>query len=339
MTTKKLLIITEGGKEIGFGHITRTISLSTQFLNFGYQLHFIINGDNSLDTTMKPYSYEIYNWQDETQRLEKNVKDCQLILLDSMKISNNQIKQLEILNIPIIFIDDEKQRNILESGFVVDWTIFRDNDNSFVPKKANVIYLLGSLFTPLRPEFVDASQNPINQNVSKIMITFCGSDVRNLTPFILEMLNTNFPNIAKDVIIGGGFKNLKEIEKHTTQNTNLIYNATANEMIQAMKTSDIAIAAGGQTLYELAKIGIPTIGILLVENAKDDTLGWSKTGFLKYVGTFDTPSLKEDIIGAIDSLFSYESRIKMRKDGSQYISQNGAKLLVGEIMKGLDGTF
>lgn len=339
MTTKKLLIITEGGKEIGFGHITRTLSIATHFFNFGYELHFIINGDDSLVDIMKPYSYKIYNWQAETQKLEKNLQDCQLILLDSMKISDNQIKKLETLHIPIIYIDDEKQRNILERGFVVDWTVFRNNDNSFLPKKENVKYFLGSLFTPLRQQFLEASQNPINQEVKKIMITFGGSDVRNLTPFIVKILNTNFPNLEKDIIIGGGFDNIDEIQKYTTHNTNLIYNATAKEMIASMQTSDIAIAAGGQTLYELAKIGIPTIGILLVENAKDDTLGWAKTGFLKYIGEFDSSSLQEDIINAIKNLSSYDIRVQMQKDGAKYISQNGSKLLVEQILKDLDDTF
>jgi hypothetical protein len=55
----------------------------------------------------------------------------------------------------------------LDSGFVVDWTVFRDNDNSFLPKKENVKYFLGSLFTPLRQPFLEASQNPINQEVKK----------------------------------------------------------------------------------------------------------------------------------------------------------------------------
>lgn len=339
MKTQKLVVITEGGKEIGFGHITRTLSIATHFFNFGYELHFIINGDDSLVDIMKPYSYEIYNWQAETQRLEKSLQDCQLILLDSMKISDNQIKKLETLHIPIIYIDDEKQRNILDSGFVVDWTVFRDNDNSFLPKKENVKYFLGSLFTPLRQPFLEASKNPINQEVKKIMITFGGSDVRNLTPFILKILNTNFPNLEKDIIIGGGFDNIDEIQKYTTHNTNLIYNATAKEMIASMQTSDIAIAAGGQTLYELAKIGIPTIGILLVENAKDDTLGWAKTGFLKYIGEFDTPSLQESLIDTIENLFSYKIRLDMQQNGSTHISEDGGKLLVQEIIKGLHDTF
>ena len=335
---KQLIVVTEGGKKSGFGHITRCISIATHFLHHEYSVHYIINGDDSLLNIMQPYSYEIYNWLNKKQRLLDKIREGHLILLDSIKISNEHIKQLESLNIPLIYIDDEKQRNVLESGFVIDWTIFRDMDNSFSTKKENVNYFLGSLYTPLRKEFFNATINPIRKNVEKIMLTLGGSDVRNLTPFILETLNTHYPNLQKDIIIGDGFNNSEEIKKHTSHNTNLIYNATANDMIRSMQTSDIAIAAGGQTLYELAKIAIPTIGILLVQNGKDDTLGWAKTGFLRYVGKFNNPSLKTDIVNEIENLSPYEIRKKMQDNGLKYISQNGAERLVDEIIKVLHDT-
>ena len=336
MIAKKLFIITEGGKELGFGHITRTISLSTYFISFGYEIQFLVNGDDSLNEILSSYSYKIYNWLHSYETLLQDLKYADLILLDSMQILDSQIKQLEALRKPIIFIDDEKQRNILESGFVIDWTVGRDDNNSFFPRKQNVHYFLGSLFTPLRKEFLNGAKNQINQNMEKMMITFGGSDIRNLTPLILEVLKTSFPNIVKDVIIGGGFNNIEEIKKHTTYNTNLIYNATAQQMIRVMQTSDIAVAAGGQTLYELAKIGLPTIGILVVENAKDDTLGWNKTGFLKYIGRFDNLSLKENLIDAINDLSSYARRVQMQKDGFKHMSQNGTQFLVEHITKGLN---
>lgn len=336
MSKKKLIVITEGGQNIGFGHVTRTISLATNFLSLGYNVEFIINGDNSLNELVESYNNQIFNWLEDKQKLLDSLKDSSLILLDSILIEDSHIKQLESLEIPIIFIDDERQRNILEKGFVVDWTVFRDNDLTFIDKKENVTYLLGSLFTPLRKEFCNAELNQINQNVSKIMVTFGGLDIRNLTPMILKLLNKNFPNFKKDIIIGAGFSNIEEIKKNITENTNLIYNATAQDMINAMQTSDIAIASGGQTLYELAKIGLPTIGILLVDNAKDDTFGWNKAGFLRYVGSFNEIGLEKNIIKEIENLFSYDTRVEMQKNGLKHISQNGGELLVNEIIKVLN---
>ena len=337
MNNKKILVITEGGKTLGFGHITRTISICTIFASFGYEIEYIINGDSSIENIMN-YPYQIFDWQTEQSRLEENLKNKYLILLDSILVKDDQIKRIESFNIPIIFIDDEKQRNILNKGFVVDWTILREKENLFENKKENVKYLLGSKYIPLRKEFYKENiQNIIKENVSKIMITFGGSDVRNLTPKILEVLNINFPNIKKDVIIGPGFNNLEEIKKHSNNaNINLITNASTEQMIESMRTSDIAIAAGGQTLYELAHIGTPTIGILLVENAKADTIGWSKVGFLNYIGTYCDLHLEEKLITAIKSLLTQENRLKAQENAHKYISKNGGQMLVKEILESLN---
>ena len=340
MNQKKLVVITEGGRTLGFGHITRATSLVSNFLLYGYSVNFILNADKSVLNIIS-FPYEIFDWREEKKLLFEKVKEYSLILLDSILIEDNQIKELESLNIPIIFIDDEKQRNILEKGFVVDWTILRNETNSFKNRKKKVHYFLGSKYIPLRKEFYkkDVKTNLINKKLSKIMISFGGSDIRNLTPMILDLLNDNFPNIKKDVIIGAGFDNIEEIKKHSTSNTNLITYASAKDMINSMETSDIAISAGGQTLYELAKIGIPTIGILLVENAKADTLGWEKTGFLKFVGRYNEKSLKENIINEIKNLSIYENRLRSRECALKHMPRNGGKLLVKEIIKILNDTF
>lgn len=340
MNQKNLVVITEGGKTLGFGHITRTISLANNFIQYGYLIDFIINADSSIDKII-PCEYKSFNWLEKKEQLFKIVKKYNLILLDSILIEDEQIKELESLNIPIIYIDDERQRNILDKGFVIDWTILKEESDSFLNRKKNVYYFLGSKYIPLRKEFYDkeVKKNSINKDISKIMITFGGSDVRNLTPMILKLLNNNFPNIKKDVVIGAGFSNIDEIRNNLTLNTNLIMNANAKDMINSMQTSDIAIAAGGQTLYELAKIGIPTIGILLVENAKEDTFGWSKTGFLRFAGSYDEENLEDNVINEIEYFFSQENRLKSQENAFQYISKDGGKLLAKQIIEVLNDTF
>lgn len=339
MTSKKLIIITEGGKNTGFGHITRAIAITNNFIDYGYCANFIINGDASISNILKQYPHKIFNWIEEKDNLIRSIKNADLILLDSILISNNQIKQLESLSIPIIFIDDDKQRNILDSGFVVDWTILTDKQNNFLPQKEKVKYLLGGKFTPLRDSFNSATPVKINHEINKIMMTFGGSDIRNLTPKILHTLNQHFPNLQKDIIVGNGFENQEDIKKLSTQNTNFIYNATTQDMINSMQTSDIAIASGGQTLYELAKIGLPTIAILVVENAKADTLGWEEVGFLKYIGEYNNQKLEQNLLTALEQLSEYETRLAMQQNGLKNIGQNGGKLLVQEIMKDLNDTF
>jgi UDP-2,4-diacetamido-2,4,6-trideoxy-beta-L-altropyranose hydrolase len=100
-----------------------------------------------------------------------------------------------------------------------------------------------------------------------------------------------------------------------------------------MQTADIAISAGGQTLYELARIGTPTIAILLVKNAIDDTIGWEEVGSLINIGWWDDPMLVNNLVMAIKKLQDINLRKSMQQKSKDFINPNGAKNLVDNILK------
>jgi UDP-2,4-diacetamido-2,4,6-trideoxy-beta-L-altropyranose hydrolase len=329
---RNLTVLTEGGQIYGFGHLTRSISIAKQFQEYNFAVHFVVHGDDSISTTLKNYNFTLLNWHEAFKKSLPLITKNSFLLIDSITISDEQLLFLESLDLILIYIDDEKRRNILNRGFVIDWTIGLNETTHFIPKKKNVSYLLGSRYTPLREDFQKAKSNQLRKQIKQLMMTFGGSDVRNLTPKIIQYLNQNFPQYVQNVIIGNGFTNLNAIKESASSKTNLIYNADASTMIQIMQQSDVAIAAGGQTLYELAKIGIPTIGILLVDNAKDDTFGWEELGFLKYIGTYDDELLLENLQKNLFALQDYTIRKAMQLAGFKNIGGNGAKLLVKSIL-------
>jgi spore coat polysaccharide biosynthesis predicted glycosyltransferase SpsG len=323
---KKLAIITEGGRSFGFGHLTRCISLSKSFEEKGFRSTFYIKGDEScLDITLQKLF--IFDWTENEKKLFNSIKLSTLILIDSISITNSLIKKIERLKIPIIFIDDESRRNILNKGFVIDWTVLSDKKKYFLPYKKNVTYILGSKYTPLREEIVQSKINPIRETVQEILITFGGSDIRNLTPKIVQHLSIYFPNIKKNIVIGKGYTNLDEIQKVKDKNTNFIFDVDAKEMAALMYRADIAIASGGQTLYELAKIGLPTIAILVVDNAIDDTLGWNEVGSLINIGWYNDTSLSKQLLLALKKLQNIDQRKVMQNNALEYVSSNGSQLI------------
>ena len=336
MKNKLLSVITEGGRVFGFGHITRSLSIAKIFEQYKYEVEFIVYGDDSISSILKGTSHTVFNWIENSEKLLKEISNSTIILIDSMSISNIQLLRLEKTNIPVIYIDDEKRRNILNSGFVVDWTVLSDKKKHFNHKNG-VTYLLGSRYTPLRDEFKKAKKNLIKDNIESVMVTFGGADIRNLTPVVLQTLITYFPDVEKNIIVGKAFANIDKIITYKDKNTNLIFDADAKSMIGMMQTNDLAIASGGQTLYELARIGTPTIAILLVDNAKDDTNGWGEVGSIKNIGWYDSENLLTELIRSINYLKKKHKRIEMQNNAAKYINPNGSRLLVDEIIKRLKG--
>lgn len=170
----------------------------------------------------------------------------------------------------------------------------------------------------------------------KILIYFNyygGNDLRNLTPKILELLNKNFPNVNKKVIISNSFNNVSEIEALKNEHVDLIYSPNSKKMLNSMLDVDLAISASGQTLYELACVGVPTISIGVIDNQKDNIKNWQNIGFIEYAGCWNNEKLLDNLLEKIDFLKNKEIRCAKRLIGIQNIDGNGSKRIVKEILK------
>ena len=65
----RTFILTEGGKDIGFGHLTRCISLYQAFEEREVVPEFIVNGDDTVLDLLKGKKYQIFNWLEERNKL------------------------------------------------------------------------------------------------------------------------------------------------------------------------------------------------------------------------------------------------------------------------------
>jgi len=326
----KVFILTEGGKNKGFGHITRCLSLYQAFEERGILPEFIINGDNEIECLLKGVNYQIFNWLDEKNKLFEMVKDANIAIIDSYLADISIYNTLSNLVELPVYIDDNKRLDY-PKGIVVNGSIYAEELN--YPSKNGLTYLLGTKYTPLRKEFWEVPEKEINEKIESIMVTFGGDDAKNMTPKILSFLNDNYPNLIKNIIIGRAFQNIDEIKKYADKNTNLIYYPDAKKMKEIMLKSDIAISAGGQTLYELASVGIPTIGICIVENQLGNVKGWEKIGFLEYAGWYNDSNILEKIKNLIKYLKDLKERKNKFKIARKIIDRKGSLRIVEILIK------
>ena len=89
-----------------------------------------------------------------------------------------------------------------------------------------------------------------------------------------------------------------------------------------MAGSDIAISAGGQTLYELARMGVPTIAVPVVENQMGNIKAAKKSSLIEYAGWWEEPNILDRLVECIDNL-----RDRSRREG---ISVKAQELVDGQ---------
>ncbi|UOD35081.1 UDP-2,4-diacetamido-2,4,6-trideoxy-beta-L-altropyranose hydrolase [Deferribacteraceae bacterium V6Fe1] len=324
----KAFIITEAGKNIGFGHFMRMIAIYQAFETKNIKPKFIINGDESVEEYVKETEYEIFNWIDNQEKLFDMIKDADIAIIDSYLADVTLYEKIsKLVKLPVYY--DDNNRIEYPSGVVVNGNIHaKDLD---YPKRDDITYLLGLEYLPLRKEFWEVPEKKIKDNVESIMITFGGDDFRNMTPKVLKLLAENYPNIKKNVIIGKGFKNIKDIEKASDENTVLIYFPDAQKMKVVMLGSDIAISAGGQTLYELARVGVPTIAVIVADNQIGNVTKWQELGFLENAGWWGESIIETNLINLLRNFHSYTLRYNASECAKRFIYGNGALKIINQL--------
>ena len=327
----KVCIITEGGKNIGFGHLVRCLALADRLEKAGgsARIKFIIKGDKSISDVISEDKYIILNWQNEENKLLEKIKGADMAIVDSYLAETDFYKKISYAVRTMVCIDDNNRLHD-PAGRVRNGMRYAGELDD--PGKKGLTYLLGGRYAILRKEFWNIPRRDIKPKMESIMITFGGDDKRGLTTVILKFLHEKFPHLKKNVIIGKAFVNRKEIEGMKEDRTNLIFNPDAGAIKDVMLQSDLAVSAGGQTLQELARTGLPAIGICVADNQERNLKAWHKAGFAEYIGWHDKKDLLHKAKKAILKLSPKSERKKRSCIGADKIDGEGARRIIDSLV-------
>jgi UDP-2,4-diacetamido-2,4,6-trideoxy-beta-L-altropyranose hydrolase len=325
----KIVIFTEGGRKTGFGHVNRCMALCQAFEEQGYKPAFIINGDRTAGDLLKRKKHEIFDWARDRVRLSAILRCTDIAIVDSYLAKPGVYKSIAERARLAVYIDD-LNRTSYAKGIVLNCAIWARRLK--YPDRPHLRYLLGSKYALLRKEFWEVSRKPATSRMAdNILVTFGGADPLNMTPRVLDHLVKEHPSMKKQVVVGKGFKNIRQILKSKDANTKVHYYPDARGMKSAMLKADLAISSGGQTLFELARLGVPTIGICLAHNQSLNLSGFAKRGFVRSAGWFNEDTLFRRIDACIRRL-NFKNRLKMSRTGMKLIDGMGPRRAVRRIL-------
>ncbi len=317
----KISIITEGFSETGYGHITRCLSLYQAFEERFIHPTLYINGDDNVKSLLQGSNHKVIDWAAHPTKLISEIKNSDVTIVDSYLAGKDFYDNISKHGKVSLFIDDNLRLDY-PGGIILNGTI--DAETFPYKKKSGKEYLLGAKYIPLRKEFWKTGTRKFKSELSSILITIGATDVQNLTGTILKSLQENFPSIKKNVVIGNGFMNKNEIEILSDNSTELFYSPPASLMRDLMLSSDIAITAAGQTLYELAATGTPSIAIAVAENQKNNIHEWKRKEFLlNTIYHYDVNSIGK-IVEQVQALKSITVRKELSGIGKEYVDGQGS---------------
>ncbi|MFH1772643.1 MAG: glycosyltransferase [Candidatus Omnitrophota bacterium] len=306
----KVFLITEGSIGIGFGHITRCISLYDAFLEQGASVELIVNCDRYALSLIQGRDCDIFNWNKDRKRIFDLVKGADIVIVDSYIADEAFYRQVS-KNVDMLISIDDYNRLRIPRGYVVSPTIYASKLN--YPKDNRLTYLLGRDYIILRKEFWDIPNKEISPNCKNILVTLGGMD----HSFLIKGISSFFERKIKcNVLTVNPLKN----------------KLSCKEMLSIMLKADVCISGGGQTLYELARVGAPTIGICLADNQKMNLEAFKKSGFIEYAGSGLEPDLINKIERSFNKITAYSERKKRSAIGQNLVDGLGARRIVNELI-------
>lgn len=316
----KLIILTEGNVQTGFGHVMRCLSLYQAFNALGILAKFIVFGDGTVKHALEGVDHDFINWVESPHLIDYYLTTAKVAIIDSY-IAQLSTYEAIANRVPlVVFLDDYKRLNY-PRGIVLNASA--DASCLSYPEHIGFQYMLGVSYALLRKEFWSVTEKQVNQVIENVMVTVGGEDSQNITPCLLRCLVDHFPHLNKKVVIGKGFNNVEDIEGAADSNTTLIFNSDARMMKNLIIDSDIAICGGGQTIYELAVCGTPAIVVALAKNQVNNIAGLLKLGFIDYAGWYNDKDYLMNITYCIQRLRDYRVRLEKSRLGRSLIDGRG----------------
>lgn len=322
---------------IATGHIMRCLSVADAITELDKKVVFI-TADNYPADLIKQRGYELIvlgtNWQnmeEELPLLQKLIRERNIskILVDSYQVTAGYLQNLKEWA-QITYIDD------LDSfAYPVDQLICYANYYnifSYGKKEKGDGYYLGMKYVPLRRAFQNCPIKTISERARNVLLLSGGSDSYGILECMVDVFKDR-TDIVLTVICGSFYLGFERLTDKYKEYNNLVFCKNVSNMEEYMKNADLAVSAGGTTLYELCAVGTPTISYSFVDNQLYTVEQFDKDGLIEYAGDVR----KEDIFGKVAELFGkYDSDKYLRKERSikmqQMVDGNGAKRIAKVIV-------
>lgn len=333
-----LIIRADGNVQIGIGHLMRCMTVGEALRGLygdGYPILFIC-ADAESAHTVSSHGFEtdildtdFYDMDGELDKLalclqrHNNVlSGGNAILVDSYYVTDTYLLRLKEYG--RVYLLDDMQNHAYPVDGIINYNIFANAGiYEELYKGKNVEFYLGSKYIPLRKQF-SKTEYKVRETVRDVLITTGGGDESNIADEILSAIYGN-EEITYHILVGRFSTHLESWRMRSREMRNVEVHYDISDVAGLMDKCDIAVTAGGSTIYELSALGIPFICFSYADN---------QNALIDYIGNTETAGCagkwsmgKQSVLASIRRQF--ESLCGSRELRRQY-SERERTLVDGE---------
>lgn len=309
------IIRADGNAKIGAGHLMRCLTIGEALASHQEDVLFLCADEDSallaehcgfrvgvLHTDYRQMETELAAWDSWV------LGSGNTILVDSYHVTDSYLTKLKKYG--TVYLMDDMQRQAYPVDGVINYNLFADSDaygkiyemdRSALQNNhdKSVRFYLGGDYVPLRAQFRDVEYQ-VREAVSDVLITTGGADADNIAGEIFETLDR--PDITYHVLVGRFSPHFESWRAQAAESSHVRIYFDLQDMAGLMRRCDLAVSAGGSTLYELAAVGVPFICFSYAENQEALAEYMGKEHVAGYAGAWHLDRL--DTLRRMEALFS-----------------------------------
>ncbi len=262
MGVPTIAVVTTANARIGTGHLRRCLTLVDELMRAGTSVGlWVYDGDPAIADWVSPQ----IAWKliDPTLTLERALEAggrSPVMVIDSYDIHDAQLVPLMKSGCRILVMDDLADRPLTATWLLNSCV----EDSSVYRGLSDATLLLGPSYALLRPQFRDLPPRAPAGYIRRVLLSFGGGDVLRLNERAVRWLDT----------VGTGW-DVRLIAGPLTTRTTLSSRVNhveclrdVSDMAAQMCWADLAITAAGQTTFELAAAGCPSVCLKVADNQR-----------------------------------------------------------------------
>lgn len=302
-----LHIYTEGDQQRGLGHLTRCSAYAAAWCPKYGNVRWVVDGDEAARRMLGSVQAEWRAWQHDPVTEPQEA----VAIVDSYSATLPVLQSIAANYRRVVYLDDTC-RLPYPAGLVVHAA---PGEPQAVEGEAE--WLWGPSWQPLRPAFWNIPKRThVAERVGRILVLMGGTDLHNLTPRMVALAHEVYPDAEIHAVMGS---------QSRPDITGCITHKGLNDakMAMLMCGSDLAISAGGQSVFELAKCGTPALLICVADNQEKQLREWPKLGAFIFSGWWNDSDLDRKILKDLSLMEPIDYRKQSSKHAQEAMYQNG----------------
>ncbi len=274
-----VVFITEGGPDVGLGHVSRCAALARAAVADGARVSFLVNEDARAASVLRGVPADVVsvpwpvNREIALRTVQARLPD--VVVVDSYAASPDFLASLRRLA-PVVAVDDLAGRP-LPVDVVVNGGAGAEKLS--YERAPDTVFLLGPRYALLDARYAEAPHRAATDHVGRVLICLGGGRHVEVILAALGAVDRALTDCVVDVAVGPFVVGAPDLDAAARTARHRVRIRHARFGLRAlMLTADVAISGAGVTLHELAATATPTVAVCMADNQRPNFVAFEEAG-------------------------------------------------------------